>query len=150
MYEKEIEIVVSIVTIGIIMVHKSLELSDKEKDRINDAITYISDHYSESFPPSELAKRINLPIRKLQFGLKAACGLDMQAIQFKIRTQKARDLMDDPKLDVAAISQMVGFNQVSVFYSLFKRYYKQSPQKYRSRLLTERNSNAGPLKRTRI
>lgn len=43
---------------------------------------------------------------------------------------RAKELLTDPILTVAEVSQRVGYNNTKTFYSTFRKYYGESPRSY--------------------
>ena len=52
----------------------------------------------------------------------------------QLRIQKARILLENPKLSIRAIAYESGFSSENTFYKAFRRIYKVSPSDYRANL----------------
>lgn len=49
----------------------------------------------------------------------------------QLRLKKAIELIEQPELSITQIAKMVGYNNLSQFSSIFKRFYLKSPSMYR-------------------
>jgi len=64
---------------------------------------------------------------------KEITGFPPHRYLLKIRLEKALYLLNNTMLNVSEISNMTGFSDSLYFSRIFKKYYKVSPTKYRSR-----------------
>lgn len=84
-----------------------------------------------SFPTaSEAALHLNLSERSLHRKL-ASQGASYQAILDNVRLRRARELLDEPGLSIAEISECLGFAEMASFSRFFRRVAGTPPLAYR-------------------
>lgn len=77
-----------------------------------------------------VAQRLGLSVRTLQRRLGEQ-GLNFQALLDRTRAELARRYLGDPGLSLADIALLLAFSEQSAFNRAFKRWYGESPRRYR-------------------
>ena len=111
---------------------KNLIGSETEKIRtVNRVAGYLADHYQESSSLDELASRFFTNKFYLTRIFKQVTGFTIREYLHIQRVQKAQEFLRSSLLPITEIALMVGFENVSHFEKIFRRYCMQSPREYR-------------------
>lgn len=111
---------------------KKLIGSETEKIRtVNRVAGYLADHYQESSSLDELASRFFTNKFYLTRIFKQVTGFTIREYLHIQRVQKAQEFLRSSLLPITEIALMVGFENVSYFEKIFRRYCMQSPREYR-------------------
>ncbi len=106
--------------------------SETEKIRtVNRVAGYLADHYQESSSLDELASRFFTNKFYLTRIFKQVTGFTIREYLHIQRVQKAQEFLRSSLLPITEIALMVGFENVSYFEKIFRRYCMQSPREYR-------------------
>ena len=106
--------------------------SETEKIRtVNRVAGYLADHYQESSSLDELASRFFTNKFYLTRIFKQVTGFTICEYLHIQRVQKAQEFLRSSLLPITEIALMVGFENVSYFEKIFRRYCMQSPREYR-------------------
>ena len=95
--------------------------------RVAAAIQMMENHIDETIPIVEIASRLRLSVRMLEYLFTQTLELSPGAYYRRLRLQAARRLVVDTRLRMQEIAIRTGFNSLSSFSRLFKSYYQQSP-----------------------
>lgn len=95
------------------------------------ARAYIDEHYAEPISLSDLADQLCLSPGYLGPIFKAATGLGFRAYLRSVRVARAKELMQDPKLNLTEIAQNVGYEDVNYFSQAFLEETGLRPSTYR-------------------
>ena len=91
----------------------------------------IKSHYQESSSLDELASRFFTNKFYLTRIFKQVTGFTIREYLHIQRVQKAQEFLRSSLLPITEIALMVGFENVSYFEKIFRRYCMQSPREYR-------------------
>ncbi|MDR3225445.1 MAG: AraC family transcriptional regulator [Clostridiales Family XIII bacterium] len=94
---------------------------------------YISEHM-ENVRLSVMADEFGYSTGYLCRLIKKLTGANFSDLTQRVRLDRACDLLENSKIEIAKIAQDVGYCDTSNFYKAFKRYYDTTPSKYRKRL----------------
>lgn len=97
-----------------------------------EVIAYISEHFSEEIPVSELARRASLSQYHFIRTFKKETGFTPHEYLINTRMNTARYLLKNSALPIKDICFQTGFSSESVFCSAFKKYQGCTPAQYRS------------------
>jgi|SRR6186713_866153 len=100
-------------------------------ERVNRAMLYISNHYTNSISTDHLSIEVNMDKKLLQKMMKAISGLTVHNYQLKIMVDHATEDLSDFKLAVKKIAEKNGFSSSSHFIAQFKRQHGITPTRYR-------------------
>jgi AraC-like DNA-binding protein len=92
----------------------------------------ILEQSSEALSLGKVAKAVNINANYLSEKFKQVTGIKFVDYIARIRFEKARDLLQDANLRVSEIAFAVGFQSLSQFNRVFKRFTGQSPTEYRA------------------
>lgn len=92
---------------------------------------YVEEYYSSNIRLEQLAQLYFVNANYLRNLFKRQTGLNFTDYLNKFRIEKAVEMLRDPEKKMINISMEVGFNNVTYFNKLFKRYKGVSPKKYR-------------------
>lgn len=124
------------VTMGLLLLHL-MNYTDKikteknyEQDFTLKILKFIEENYREG-ELNDLAFKLNCNVVWLSRMIKKLTGRTFtELIQIK-RLNQAAYLLDSTKISVADIGFMVGYDNISYFHRLFKKYYGMTPKQFR-------------------
>src|SRR5438477_11778718 len=96
---------------------------------------FIEQHSDEELSLTKVAKAVNISPNYLSEKFKKVTGVNFVDYVARIRTEKARDLLEDVDLRTSEIAFAVGFQSLSQFNRVFKKLFRKSPTEFRARLL---------------
>ncbi len=99
---------------------------------IQDIKDYIHLHYAEEIRISIFTERYYLSREYLMKLFKQEYGSGIYEYVQKVRMEKAKELLMDPRIKIQDISEMLGYKDKNYFSKAFKNYYQQSPSDYRA------------------
>lgn len=119
--------------------YKKEQLSDYAYDvkmnkmiRLNSVLAYISRHYQEKISTSQLAEMCFLSECYFCRFFKKATGYSVIDYINRMRVEKAAVLLLNTPASITEVASNVGFNDISFFSRIFKKYMKKSPSEYRA------------------
>src|SRR3954470_12670009 len=92
---------------------------------------YIEKHADEELSLTEVAKVVNMNANYLCENFKQVTGINFVEYVARTRFAKACDLLRNVNLRVSEIAFAVGFQSLSQFNRVFKRFSGKSPTEYR-------------------
>jgi AraC-like DNA-binding protein len=96
------------------------------------ARNFIHEHSDEELSLIQVAKAVNISGNHLSEKFKRVIGVNFVEYIARTRFEKARGLLRDPNLRVSEIAFAVGFQSLSQFNRVFKRFSGKSPTEYRT------------------
>lgn len=105
------------------------QLAHREVDTVK---KYIYEHYSEEISVEQLAELVYMAPSYLSFIFKKETGQNLSKFIKAYRMEKAKEMLESTHNKIVAISNAVGYPNVSYFCQSFREYYGISPQKFRS------------------
>jgi AraC-like DNA-binding protein/ligand-binding sensor protein len=112
----------------------ALEASGKEPTAITRARGYIRDHFADELSLGLVAKAVNMSANYLSEKFKQTTGMRFVEYVARSRIEKARYLLQNPKLRISEVAFDVGFQSLSQFNRVFKNVSGQAPREYRAAL----------------
>ena len=101
---------------------------------IDDIKNFISQNYSCEISLEDLAKnRYFVNYSYLSRLFKSETGVCFSRYLFEIRMRKAKKLIQEGRLNLSEIADMVGYNDLSHFIKYFKKYYGETPGQYKNK-----------------
>ena len=100
---------------------------DRDRQRLQAALSYLECNYTQDFPVSELAQMCALSpsaFRRLFINITGMPPVDYRN---RLRIQKAASLLLSGQYTVAEAAEQVGIQDIKYFSKLFKRYTGLSP-----------------------
>ncbi|MCU6707845.1 response regulator [Paenibacillus sp. J5C_2022] len=101
---------------------------------VKGVLQYIDEHFEEDIGLHAVADRFHISTGHLSRLLRKETGSSFVDIVTRTRIREAKRLMRDPTRRISEISELTGFKNYIYFYQVFKKYERQSPQEYRSKL----------------
>lgn len=139
---KNLDILFQFETIGDIrswLTRRLFELSErlqlkKEKGNqklITEVIQHIEQQLHTNITLRDIANMFSLSPNHLGFLFKEKTGKSFTDYVIQLRMEKARRLLQDPKLKVYEVADMVGYRHLTYFSRQFRKEYGLSPGDYR-------------------
>ncbi|MGJ8723232.1 MAG: helix-turn-helix domain-containing protein [Roseibacillus sp.] len=94
----------------------------------------IKSNLSRKYSLDDLAAQVGICPYYLCRLFKAHTGLTLTEYHGRLRVERARQLLINPALSVAEVSERVGFHSISQFNRAFRKYAGDAPREYRDRL----------------
>jgi two-component system, response regulator YesN len=104
------------------------------KKVINDILKIIEENYSKNITITDISKEIFLSYNYISIIFKREIGESFTDYLAKYRLEKAKQMLKESNLKVYQISNMVGYNNISHFCSIFKSFYGVSPSEFREKI----------------
>ena len=96
------------------------------------ARNFIEKHSAEELSLSKVAKVVNVSANHLSEKFKQVTGVNFVEYIAWTRFEKARDLLRNSDLRISEIAFAVGFQSLSQFNRVFKKFSEESPTRYRT------------------
>ena len=93
---------------------------------------FIEEYSGEELSLSKVAKTVNISANHLSEKFKQVTGTNFVEYVARIRFKNACDLLRNPNLRISEIAFAVGFQSLSQFNRVFKRFAGKSPSQYRA------------------
>jgi AraC-like DNA-binding protein len=93
---------------------------------------FIEEHSSEELSLKKVAKAVNMNANYLSENFKRVTGINFVEYVARTRFKTACDLLRNPKLSISEIAFAAGFQSLSQFNRVFKRFSRKSPTRYRA------------------
>jgi AraC-like DNA-binding protein len=93
---------------------------------------FIEEHSSEEISLTKVAKAVNMNANYLSENFKQVTGINFVQYVAHTRFRNACDLLQKPHLRISEIAFAAGFQSLSQFNRVFKRFSGKSPTQYRA------------------
>jgi AraC-like DNA-binding protein len=93
---------------------------------------FIEEHSSEELSLIKVAKAVNMNANYLSENFKQVTGVNFVDYVARARFNTACDLLQNPNLRISEIAFTAGFQSLSQFNRVFKRFSGNSPTRYRA------------------
>ena len=111
---------------------ENLYLSRMQKlDKINNAVQYINDHFSEKITTVQLAELTHLSEGHFCNTFKEATGLTAKEYINEVRIKNAADLIKSTDMTIAEAAMYSGFPDANYFTKMFKKLIGTTPTSLR-------------------
>lgn len=110
---------------------KSDEMLKEKKaamKRLEKAFTYIENHYCQKITLDEVAAAVYMSPSYFSSYFRKMTDVGFSEYVTRLRIKQARELLKDPRRSVTDIAMECGFNNISNFYRLYKKYVGKSPR----------------------
>jgi AraC family transcriptional regulator len=94
---------------------------------VQTAVDYIQDHLGERLTAPEVAAQSGLQQSYFRQIFQQTTGLTLHRYIMRLRLERARDLLGNSEMPLAAIAEEVGFSNQSHMTSCFQRHYDVTP-----------------------
>ena len=99
---------------------------------VNQATAYIEEHYAQKLTLQEVADKCYVSQWHLSKLINKYTGNTFYELLNNVRIEKAKALLNDPKLKIGDIVDMVGYSDAAHFSRVFKRIVGISANEYRN------------------
>ena len=99
---------------------------------VNQATAYIEEHYAQKLTLQEVADKCYVSQWHLSKLINKYTGHTFYELLNNVRIEKAKALLNDPKLKIGDIVDMVGYSDAAHFSRVFKRIVGVSANEYRN------------------
>ena len=110
---------------------KSVKRKKSAEDYINSAVRFIHDSYYKNIKVSDVAAAVGLYPSYLEKVFVKYRATSIYNYLIHYRMERACKFLTETDFSVEEISHMVGINDVKNFYITFKRFFNETPKKYR-------------------
>ena len=93
---------------------------------------FIEEHSREELSLTEVAKAVNINANHLSENFKQITGINFVEYVARARFATACNLLRNPNLRISEIAFAAGFQSLSQFNRVFKRFSGKSPTQYRA------------------
>ncbi len=98
------------------------------------AIEYIEEHFTDtSLSLNEVSQAININASYLSHLFTSTVGQSFVYYVNSYRVNQARNLLSNSEVQIQDIGMIVGFNNMTTFYRVFKKYTGMTPKAYREK-----------------
>jgi YesN/AraC family two-component response regulator len=111
-----------------------VEQQNSELPVITRAKEYIQQNQTEELSLGQVAKAVHTSTFYFCKLFKKATGLNFTEYVSRLRIEKAKNLLLNPNLRVSEIAYEVGFQSLTHFNRVFKKFIGQSPTEYRTQV----------------
>lgn len=118
--------------------NKSAEYLKEKKNamkRLEQAFTYINDHYCEKITLNEVAASAYMSSNYFSSYFRKVTGTGFSEYVTRLRINHARELLRDTDASVTDIALACGFNNLSNFYRLYKKHVGRPPREWKNRIM---------------
>jgi AraC-like DNA-binding protein len=91
------------------------------------AVHFVESHLSEKITGEDMARLCSMSPFRYSREFKEAFGISFREYLVRLRLKEAARLLENPQARVAQVAYAVGFNDMSYFSRMFKRYFGVSP-----------------------
>lgn len=120
---------------------KTLYHAEREiNDIVNEVGYYIRENYATVGSLEDIAKTFYLDKCYLSRVFKRCTGYTITEFTNIQRIQQAQRLLEDTEMTVAEISNQIGYENITYFNRVFKKYIETSPLKYRKKQIAYKES----------
>lgn len=111
-----------------------------EPPSVAQAKTFVHANAGERVTLGQTAAHVHVSRHYFCKIFKQATGITFTEFVARVRVENAKGLLSDPRLRISDVTDRAGFNSISQFNRVFRRYAGNSPTAYRAALLVD----AGP------
>ncbi len=112
----------------------ALQQANAEPPVISKAKQYIDEHSSDELSLGQVAAAVHTSSFYFCKLFKRATGFNYTEYVSRVRSEKAKNLLLNPNLRISEIAYEVGFQSLTHFNRIFKKFVGQSPTEYRTQL----------------
>ena len=123
------------------MRRRLFEISEKLRDKassrngrlILEIKKYVEEHIGEAFTLKDVANAFSFSPNYLGHLFKEECGENFSDYVIRVRMEKARELLRDPRKKIYEVADETGYSNFTVFYRQFRKRFGVSPGDFRKR-----------------
>jgi AraC family L-rhamnose operon transcriptional activator RhaR len=114
--------------------------ADKRSEKISNIMAHLREHYNQDMKVESLSELFFVSPKYLSKIFKDLTNMTITEYLQRLRIEKAVDLLRSTDQCIRDIAEEVGYNDVTFFYSIFRRYTGQNPSAIRSSNFTFYNA----------
>ena len=107
----------------------------KNKSRIEEALAYIKDNYSQDLNMAVVSNHVSMNYSFFSYAFKQYTGKNFVNYLKELRMNEAKRLLAETDMRVIEISQQIGYENEKHFMKTFKKECGVSPTEYRKNML---------------
>ncbi len=107
---------------------------------VADVVNYIRIHYKQSKSLEDISDKFFVNKSYLCRIFKKTTGFTVNEFINIQRIRQAQLLIENPGLNISEVAVMVGYDNISYFTRVFKKYVESSPSKYRKKRMAYQQS----------
>jgi YesN/AraC family two-component response regulator len=116
---------------------KPVEITSYREQDLTRVREFIESHYSNpEISTRMLYKSLGIPPEKVFTLVLNEYGLTFKQLINKMRIEEAKRLLQESDLRITDIAMNVGFNELTYFNRLFKKYEKMTPSGFRDKAIS--------------
>lgn len=111
-----------------------LKQHDQQSTILHQIYEYVNEHYANEISLSEMANTLHLNYSYLSSYFKQRTQENLTTYISRVRVDKAKELLMDPRLSVSEISRLTGFSEHNYFSKVFKKMTGRTPVEFRNQI----------------
>lgn len=125
----DLNMLISVITLlrGILTEDKAGEGESQVIDKMYESIMYINTHFSEDITAEGIAEKMNMSYSAFARAFKRSTGKNFKEYLNMTRTNQAEQLLASTDMSVTDVATHCGYNNISYFISIYKRYKGKTP-----------------------
>jgi AraC-like DNA-binding protein len=113
--------------------HSNLLAAQKhEPPSVTEAKHFVHAHAGDRVTLRQTAEHVHVSRHYFCKLFKQATGLTFTEFVARVRVEKAKGSLKDPRISITHAAEAAGFNSISQFNRVFRRYSGSSPSAYRA------------------
>jgi AraC-like DNA-binding protein len=101
---------------------------------LKEALVYLQKNFNRDISLEEIAREMGFSPNYFSGLFKKHTGVSLFEYLNKIRVEKAKQLLRNPRYRIKEISDLIGYNSPYYFSQIFKQFTRVSPEKYRLKI----------------
>lgn len=107
---------------------------DRNRQIVDQIAGIVADNLNGDLSSEAISERVYLTTSHIRRVVKNVLGITLQEYVLKMRMQRARELLADPGLKVSDVAARVGYDSVSYFGLVFRKFYGDTPGEYKKQI----------------
>ena len=104
---------------------------DREKNVVNQILSYVHNHYQENLTNISLSKQFGFHPNYISYAIKRVTRKPLHQYIIEVRLMHATELLENTTLSMTEIAAKCGFCDGAYFSQCFKKHFGVSPSGYR-------------------
>lgn len=114
------------------------------------SLNYIRTHFREKITQVDVADFVGFSVNYFSSKFHDEIGTNFKQYLTNIRLNFALNLLKKTNIPIADVALLSGFNDISNFYNVFKRYHKSSPLQFRKAYVVKKECTFPELTHTSL